>query len=195
MPRSSRAQMETHREAITASASRLFRERGIGGVSISDLMGDAGLTHGGFYGHFGSKDELAASACSEAFLRSSERWRRRVGGKTAGVEAMSALVTPYLSTNSRDKPGTGCPAAALASDVAREPAEAAVRAAFVGGVERLLEVIASVSASDDADLGRQRAMATLSTMVGGLLLARALGRGPMSEEILYAAREGLIQGV
>jgi len=192
MPRASKAQMESHRHDITSAASRLFRERGISSVSIADLMAAAGLTHGGFYGHFDSKDTLAASACEEAFSQSSKRWARRITGKTNPGEALKALVEPYLSVSSRDKPGTGCPAAALVNDVVREPTGAAVRAAYTNGLEKLVQVLASAQLTGVDETDRERALADLSTMVGALLLSRAVRESPISEEILEAARERLI---
>ena len=78
MPRVSRAQAEAHREAITDASARLFKEHGLKAVSVADLMGAAGLTHGGFYGHFESKDALAGAATAHAYGQAVERWRRRV---------------------------------------------------------------------------------------------------------------------
>ena len=82
MPRVSRAQTEANNQAIQDAASRLFRARGIGGVSVAELMAEAGLTHGGFYAHFPSKDALAASACESAFAHADAKWQRRVDAAT-----------------------------------------------------------------------------------------------------------------
>jgi len=90
-----------------------MREHGINGVSVSGLMSAAGLTHGGFYGHFDSKDELAAAACARAFEQALMRWKRRVAGEADAAAALQALVEGYLSKRSRDSPGTSCPASAL----------------------------------------------------------------------------------
>src|SRR5271170_2549103 len=120
MPRVSREQFISNRTAITEASARLLRERGIKGLSVSELMAAAGLTHGGFYGHFASKDALAAEACSLAFEHSAERWKNRVAGNADADSARAALVEGYLTPKSRSSPGTSCPAAALAGDVARE---------------------------------------------------------------------------
>jgi TetR/AcrR family transcriptional repressor of nem operon len=185
MPRVSRQQTEHHRAAIEEASSRLFRERGFG-VSVADVMGDAGLTHGGFYGHFASKDELTAVACAHAFEQSIERWQRRIADKADDVSALQSLVDGYLSTHSRNAPGAGCPAAALANDVAREPDGKPVRAIYVEGIKRLLGVLQATQDEGGAD--PDRALVQLSTMLGALVLARATASDPISSRFLAAAR-------
>jgi TetR/AcrR family transcriptional repressor of nem operon len=188
MPRASREQTESHRQTITNVSARLMRERGIKSVSVADLMGAAGLTHGGFYGHFESKDALAAAACARAFEQSAERWRNRVAGQPNDAHALQALIEGFLSVSSRDNPGTSCPATALASDVAREPMDAPVRAAYLAGIKGLLDILYGLQPGD-AKTGRRQALAQLATMVGALLLARATAGDPLSERFLAAARE------
>jgi TetR/AcrR family transcriptional repressor of nem operon len=144
MPRVSKEQSDANRAAITAASARLFREFGIDGVSVADLMAAAGLTHGGFYGHFASKDVLAAEACGAAFAQSVERWRKRLADEKSPEAGRAALVEGYLSAKSRGSPGTSCPAATMAVDVAREPSVAPVRAAYLGGIEQLVAILASV---------------------------------------------------
>jgi TetR/AcrR family transcriptional repressor of nem operon len=192
MPRSSREQADQNRVAITEASARLFREHGIRGVSVADLMAAAGLTHGGFYGHFASKDALAAEACANAFARSTERWQRRVADAADGAAARQALIEPFLSAKARASPGTSCPTVALAGDVAREPARAPVRAAFTAGVEGLVGVLSALPAGADAADRRATALADLATMVGALLLARATAGQPVSDEFLAAARVRLL---
>lgn len=191
MPRVSREQADSNRIAITDASARLFRERGIGNVSVAELMAAAGLTHGGFYGHFESKDELAGEACRWAFARSVERWKQRVADKSDRTLARAALSDNYLSAQSRSSPGASCPAAAFAGDVARESADAPIRAAYAAGVEDLLKVLASVQETDVPRRDRERALADLATMVGGLMLARATQGNPISDEFLAAARRRL----
>ena len=188
MPRVSRAQSEGNRRAITEASSRLFRERGIGGVSVAELMAAAGLTHGGFYGHFESKDALATEACSQAFEQVVERWKKRIAAQPDREGKLKAVVDGYLSKQNRNRPGAACPTAALASDVARQPADAPVRAAFATGVRELLDILVSVQASGDAAADRQQAMRLLSTMVGAMLLSRATMGDALSDEWLAAAR-------
>jgi TetR/AcrR family transcriptional regulator, transcriptional repressor for nem operon len=189
MPRVSKAQTDDNRRAITEGAARLFRERGIAGVSVAELMGAAGLTHGGFYGHFESKDALAAEACAHAFEQVVGRWKKRIAAQPDRPAQLKAVVDGYLSTQNRNRPGAACPTAALIGDVARQPAEAPVRAAFAAGVQELLDILVSLQASGDAAADRQQAMRQLSTMVGAMLLSRATMGEALSDEWLAAARE------
>jgi TetR/AcrR family transcriptional repressor of nem operon len=194
MPRVSREQTEINQQAITDASARLIREHGINGVSVSDLMGAAGLTHGGFYGHFDSKDALAAAACARAFEQSIRRWRQRVAAAAGPIDALQALVEGYLSLGSRDSPGTTCPTAALVNDVAREPANAPVRAAYVAGVQELVGILSSLQQTGSAECDRRQALQQLATLVGALALARATAGDPISEEIVAAGREMLVTG-
>lgn len=155
-------------------------------------MGAAGLTHGGFYGHFQSKDELAAVACANAFEGSIERWKKRIAEAQDCEAALAALFQGYLTARNRSAPGKSCPLAALAVDVSREDSDKPVRAAFNDGLEQLIELLASVqppSLKNEAQ--RASALAQLSTMVGAMVLARATNGSPLSEELLTAAREHL----
>ena len=194
MPRVSRAQADTHREAITDASARLFKERGLKAVSVADLMGAAGLTHGGFYGHFESKDALAGIAVAHAFEQSAERWRKRAAAQPDAGARRRALVEAYFTPHSVRHVGVGCPTVALASDVAREPADAPIRAAYVEGLEGLVAILAGVeqAGSDAAD--RRAALADHATMVGALLLARATHGTATCDDILAAARERLLPG-
>jgi TetR/AcrR family transcriptional repressor of nem operon len=194
MARVSRELAGEHRVAITEASARLFRERGFREVSVGDLMAAAGLTHGGFYGHFSSKDSLAAEACALAFERSCERWRRRIADAPTPASARTALIDAYVSARSRNNPGASCPAAALAVDVAREGADAPVRTAFTAGIEDLVRILASVERDPDPTAARAQALADLSTMAGALILARATAGHPMADEFLAAARTRLGAG-
>jgi TetR/AcrR family transcriptional regulator, transcriptional repressor for nem operon len=193
LPRASKLQAQSHRRAITNASARLMRERGIDGVSVADLMGAAGLTHGGFYGHFESKEQLAAEACALAFGESVERWKTRIAAQPDRNAALQALTEGYLSTRTRDNPGTSCPTAGLVCDVAREPLHTPVRAAFLTGTQQLVEVLASLQPGGDSESARRRALTQFSTLVGAVLLARATAGSAMSDEILRAAREELAQ--
>jgi TetR/AcrR family transcriptional repressor of nem operon len=135
MGRASRADAARHREEVVAAAARLFRERGLSGVSVPDVMAEAGLTHGGFYRHFDSKDALAAAACEAAFAQQTiDRADdlARYGGDRAAARA--DLIARYFSPEHRDDPGGGCPNAGLVSDAARSPSDSPLRAAFTEGV-------------------------------------------------------------
>jgi TetR/AcrR family transcriptional repressor of nem operon len=191
MPRVSKETADRHRSAIIDASARLFRERGIDGVSVSDLMAEAGLTHGGFYGHFLSKDVLAAEACTRAFQQSSERWKTRISGKRDRSAQLGAIIEGYLSPQSRNSPGTSCATAALVNDISREPAGAPVRDAYANGVKILLDILGSLQPAGNAATNRRRTLAQFSTMVGALVLARATRGDSISDEFLAAARDFL----
>jgi TetR/AcrR family transcriptional repressor of nem operon len=195
MPRVSRAEADHHREAITEASARLFKEHGLKGVSVAELMGAAGLTHGGFYGHFESKDALAGVAVAHAYEQAVQRWQRRIAGKTADA-ARAALVESYLTPQSLKNVGLGCPTVALAGDVAREPAQAPIRVAYLKGLDDLVSILATVEPRVGTDTGngagRRAALADYATMVGALMLARATEGEPLSAQILEAVRERLL---
>lgn len=193
MPRVSRAETESNRVAIKEASARLFKQHGLG-VSVADVMAAAGLTHGGFYGHFASKDELAAVACAHAFHESRERWRKRLAGKSGRDESLAALVDGYLSTRNRANAGTGCPTAGLAVDVAREAPGKPVRKAYVDGLNELVDVLATVQHTGDPERDRQAALAQYATMVGALILARATLGDAISNDIMAAAKQHLLAG-
>ena len=190
MPRVCRAETERNRSAIRQASSRLFREHGLA-ASVSDVMGAAGLTHGGFYGHFGSKDELAAEACAAAFAESVARWRKRIAEAADPAAARSALIEGYLTAQNRAAIGTGCPIAALAIDVARESLGKPVRSAFHAGLARLIEMLAEVEPRP-TDAARTQALTELSTLVGAMVLARATVGTSLSDEFLHAVASSLL---
>ncbi|MFC6567911.1 TetR/AcrR family transcriptional regulator [Actinoplanes utahensis] len=171
MGRVSKEQAAHNRERIVATAARLFRERGIAGVSVADVMAEAGFTHGGFYKHFASKDALVAEAVTDAFAEQTARMRDRAG-----------LMDAYLTTAHRDDPGGGCPTAGFGGDVARAGGGDATRRAYAEGVEGFARRIGT---------GGEEDLAALSTMVGALLLARATEGTDLSGRILESARAAL----
>lgn len=192
MPRVSKEQTDLNRLAIENVSAKLFREKGFNGVSVSDLMAAAGLTHGGFYGHFSSKDELTAVACAKAFDHAVERWKKRVEGAKDEKVALKTIIDNYLSSKNVLDIGTSCPGPALAVDVARESYDKPVRAAYLAGTTELVEVLASLVASNDPTERRKIALAQWSTMVGAMMLARATHDDAIAEEILSAARAQLL---
>jgi TetR/AcrR family transcriptional repressor of nem operon len=193
MPRVSREQTDLNRLAIEEASSRLFREQGIKGVSVADLMAAAGLTHGGFYGHFESKDALAAVACTKAFDQSAGRWEKRLAGKASPAEALTGLFEAYLSQRSCNNPGAGCPIVGLGVDVAREPADKPVHAAYLDGLKRLIELLEASQTTGDAEADRQHTLVQMSTLVGAMVLARATRGDDLSGEILEATRDALVR--
>lgn len=192
MGRVSQAQAAENRRRIVAAAARLFRERGIGEVSVTDVMAEAGLTHGGFYKHFASKEALVAEAVALAFAKQAERGtlggrgtldsdaEQVVRGAEAGLSA--PLIDDYLSVEHRDDPGGGCPTAGFGGDVAKDLGGNAARVAYADGVEGFARAISG---------GGEPDLAALSTMVGALILARATAGTDLSERILAAARDTL----
>jgi TetR/AcrR family transcriptional repressor of nem operon len=188
MPRVSRKQAELNREIIAEAATRLFRERGLHGISVADVMGAAGLTHGGFYGHFESKEALANEACGRAFEQSAQRWRDKIEQSVDKGAALQAIVEPYLSAANRDNPAESCPVAAFAGDMGHEARESALHQTYTQGLETLVKTLTSLMESDSPATNRQTALAQYSLMVGALTLARATRGEALSDEILDAAR-------
>ena len=177
-----------NRERIVAKASELFRVHGFDGVAIGDVMRAAGFTHGGFYNHFVSKEDLAADAVSRAFAQMSA-----VRATTSDLRELLAL---YLSEAARRAPAKSCPAAALAGDVARAPKS--VKTAFADGLE---DMVASVEAAlcgprRATAKDRTRAINLVAKMVGGLALSRALpDSDPLAREVLQAILSGALDDV
>jgi TetR/AcrR family transcriptional repressor of nem operon len=176
--RVSREKAAENREKIVEVASRLFREHGFDGVGVDAIMQEAGLTHGGFYGHFGSKDDLAAEALTNALQRGNEKLSR--------FTDLHGYVSAYLSDRHCADRAEGCGLAALGADVPREGA--GVRRAITAYVAARLDWIAGLF-KGTAAARRRSAIATLSGMVGALTLARAVDDPALSKEILAAARE------
>lgn len=182
MGRVSQQQAEENRRRVVETAARLFREKGTH-LSVADLMKASGLTHGGFYKQFASKDALIDEATTHAFAELAQLHAAGLE-RHAGQcdEARQALIDNYLSVEHRDNPADGCPAAALAADMAREPADSEARRVYVEGVGDFAEALA-----DEEHDGLVR----LSTMIGALVLSRATKGSSLSEEVLVAAREEL----
>jgi TetR/AcrR family transcriptional repressor of nem operon len=191
MPRVSKAQAEANHQAIEDAASRLFRERGLHAVSVADVMAAAGLTHGGFYAHYPSKDALAASACEAAFTFAKEKWRRRIDAAESPSAAREAIAEGYLKSPHCDPTVATCPTATLVTDVARATPEHPIRAAYLEGVRQQIDTLASINGSGDQHTDRAEACVQLATMMGALLLARATHGDPLSDEIVHAARAHL----
>jgi len=175
-----REQAERNRERIIETAARLFRERGFEGIGVADLMGEAGLTHGGFYGHFASKEDLMARACEKAFDESRARWRHRV--EHARGKPLAALAKGYLSAKHRDNPGAGCIVAALGPDAARHGA--GVRRSITGWLRTAFAEISDMVPGRGPAARRRRAIAAYASWVGAIVLARAVDDRALSDEIL-----------
>ena len=195
MPRVTRKEAEQHREDVIEAAARLFRERGIDGTSVPDLMAEAGLTHGAFYGHFSSKEELAAAACERAFAQGralyDEIEHRHGADKDA---ARLEFIRNYTSRLHRDRPDLGCPAPAIGGEIARREFKGSVRAAFVAGVEAMAGRLQSLlSRKPMKSLSREQTLAVLAMLVGAQMLARSTKGHAVSDEVLLAVRKRLLE--
>ncbi|MBI5128220.1 MAG: TetR/AcrR family transcriptional regulator [Rhodopseudomonas palustris] len=180
--------LETHARIVRKASVRL-REKGAHGVGVADLMKDAGLTHGGFYAHFASREQLVIEAFAFAMDRSIERWRR-LAAETPPAERLAVIVTSYLSPTHRDDPGRGCAVPALGAEIARESPK--TRKVFAAKMETMIETIAAEFIDAPPKAARKRAMATLATMMGSLLMARVAGSGELSDTILQAGRDAAL---
>ena len=184
----SREQAALNRDRIIDAAGALFRAKGFGGVGVADIMKAADLTHGGFYGHFASKDDLVAQASKRAMTRAAANWEKIVAN--APDAPFGALLKHYLSERHRDDPGKGCVFAALAVDASRSGK--VVRSAFAEGLEPLLDILADAIPDRSKAARRRKAVAAMAALVGALELARATEGTPLSDEILDAARRELL---
>jgi TetR/AcrR family transcriptional repressor of nem operon len=183
--RVSRKLAEESRARVVAAAARMMRERGIEASSVADMMGAAGMTHGGFYKHFRSKEGLTREAVRFAFDDVVQRFDRRQA--ESGVEAaVRAYVDEYLSARHLAEPGLGCPVAALGADAGRQ--SDALGAEFAAGAEKL---IARIGAGKATPAARARAIRVLTQLVGTVVAARSVGPGQMREEILAACARDL----
>lgn len=181
--RITRQQAEENRDRVLAAASELFRARGFDGVTVADVMKAAGLTHGGFYNHFPSKEALAAEALGSAWAS--------MAAQRARAQNLPQLLRAYLSAAARDTPGKACPAAALGGDVSRQTEP--VKAAFAQGLEEMIRSVAASLPGEPA-CARRRAVALVTRMVGALTLARAAPPGhPLADELLAANLEAALE--
>ena len=184
--RKSREEAAQTRKRIVTAASGEFRKHGIVATGLNDLMSAAGLTHGGFYKHFESKDQLVAEACAEAV-------------KTAILERLGAAASEgagaaaaYLSTGHRDNPATGCPLSAIGSELARSDEQ--TRAAATAGFLKLVEIMAGQFGKLPPATARRRALVAVSTMIGALTMSRIVTDPELSAEILKEAEKNLSDG-
>jgi TetR/AcrR family transcriptional repressor of nem operon len=181
-------QAEHNRRLIVATASRMFRLHGLDNVAVADIMKESGFTHGGFYNHFTSKDELAAEAIASAFDIVASDLSQKIASGTHPQDSLSSFVARYLSPRHRDTESGGCPASALSVDAARSGKP--VQTAFVKGLETYLDLIAAQMGGDEQE-ARQQAIALFSGLVGALMLSRAVRKSDpaLSDELLSSARK------
>ena len=178
--RISKEAMAAHTEQIVAVAAKRFRECGFDGISVADIMKDVGLTHGGFYRHFSSKEELTASAAERAFSEIIEKLQK-VADEAPG-DRLEAAVSFYLSQRHHDHPALGCPLAALGGELGRQPA--AVKNVVTEGENRMVNFLSSIAPGKTKVLRRSQAIVALASMVGAMILARGTGNSGFSKEVL-----------
>ena len=179
---------ETHARIVKKAATRL-REKGAHGIGVADLMKDAGLTHGGFYAHFDSREALVIEAFNYAMDRANERWRK-VTAEVPPEKRLATIVDGYLSAVHRDDPGQGCAVPALGAEIARESPK--TRKAFALKLDQMIDMITDQIQDVPRKTARKQAMATLATMLGTIVMSRIAGNGEMSDEILSAGREAVL---
>jgi TetR/AcrR family transcriptional repressor of nem operon len=176
----SRDEKTRNHDRIVEVAAQAVREGGTAGPGVAEIMKKAGLTHGGFYKHFDSRDDLVAAAVEQAL---DEGERALVGLTEGAADPLGAFVDWYVSAAHRDDPGHGCAVAALGADMPR--AGEAVQSSYRAQVERYLAHLEAMIGGEDA---RRSAIAALAALVGGVLVARAVGDSPLSDEILAGVR-------
>jgi AcrR family transcriptional regulator len=175
-------------ERILDAAARAVRRKGFAAVGVAEVMKEAGLTHGGFYAHFESRDALLAEAVEHAGTQSRERTRERIRSRMqAGASEFRALVEEYLSEEHMEALDMGCPVAALGSEMPRLESE--LRAC---SSRRVLVMVDAVGQALPPKFGRGAALAVTSTLVGALQLARVLGTEGGGCDVLKASRDALI---
>src|SRR5260370_31543005 len=185
MRKSKQETAETRQRILKAAAAK-FRQNGIGATSLSDLMAAAGLTHGGFYRHFDSKDQIVAEACADA----TESAIATFFSNKSPQSGLKARVGKYLSPAHRDDPSAGCPLAALGSEIARcdEKTRGAATQAFL----ELVEIIAAAPGHTRPDVARRRALVAAATMIGALTMSRIVTDSELSAAILRQTERHLI---
>jgi TetR/AcrR family transcriptional regulator, transcriptional repressor for nem operon len=182
------AKAASHDRILDIAAARIRRD-GIGSLAVAELMKEAGLTHGGFYRHFDSREHLVAEAAQRALSQGSE-WTI-AAGQLGGPRGFTALVDGYLSTWHRDHPESGCGVAGVAADAARDGGPA--RASYTRQVQECLAVLAGLTGSPDRQAAEREAVLTLSALVGAISIARAVDDPGLSEQVMASAAAALKQ--
>jgi TetR/AcrR family transcriptional regulator, transcriptional repressor for nem operon len=178
----SREQMAENRRRILDAASRLFRDKGFDAVSVAEVMKAAGLTHGGFYGHFSSKDDLIAQTLAHVLAADS-----------GGGGDLRAYVDAYLAPRHRDNAAGGCPTAGLAAAIRHQ--SPAARSALTEGLRSQLDRIGKALPELDPTDRRRAAIGSWAAMVGAVILARAIDDPALSDEILEETRDWIDAGI
>jgi TetR/AcrR family transcriptional regulator, transcriptional repressor for nem operon len=181
--RRSKADTSETRERIVKTAASEFRRSGIAATGLSELMATVGLTHGGFYRHFDSKEQLAVEACRDALVSMTDGM--------AAKDDLAVVVNNYLSPKHRDCPESGCPLAALGSEFGR--ADEGLRAEAADGYLRMVQVIASRLVDLPPREARTRAMVIASAMIGAVTVSRIVKETPTSDAVLSGMRKSILE--
>lgn len=180
--RVSKTHLAAHHDAILKAAGRLFRARGVDGAGVAEVMREAGLTHGGFYGHYQSKAELAAAACRATLTEGAAHWRRRAArARAEGRDPVAAIAEAYLSESLVNRPEQSCALPSLAAEAARSGPP--LQTALADGTRELLAVLTEETGSEET------ALAILAALVGGMVVARATADPVLAGRALAAARQ------
>jgi TetR/AcrR family transcriptional regulator, transcriptional repressor for nem operon len=181
----SQSEKKSNHERIVRAAAKRLREKGLEAVAIADIMKEVGLTVGGFYKHFESRDDLVI----EALRAATGPWARPVEAVTSDGPPLSfaGLIDDYLSEKHRDRPGSGCLIGALVGDVGRSNKR--IRGLATEQIRSALELITGLLPDTNQESARKKAALTLSALVGALALSRAVSDESLSKEILESARE------
>ena len=180
--------LETHARIVKKASVRL-REKGAHGIGVADLMKEAGLTHGGFYAHFDSREALLIEAFAYAMDRGRENWRK-LAEQAPPEKRLATIVASYLTPLHRDDPGHGCAIPTLGAEIARESSK--TRKAFAAKLEQMIDMLADQIPELPRKAARKQAMAAVGTMMGTIVLARIAGSGEFSDEILGAGRDAVL---
>jgi TetR/AcrR family transcriptional regulator, transcriptional repressor for nem operon len=179
---------ETHARIVKKASVRL-REKGAHGIGVADLMKEAGLTHGGFYAHFDSREALVIEAFGYAMDRAAEHWRN-MAAEIPLEKRLSTIVDSYVSAAHRDDPGRGCAVPTLGAEIARESAK--TRKAFAAKLDQMIDLVADQIPDVPRKTARRLAMGTMATMMGAVVMSRVAGSGELSDEILASGREAAL---
>lgn len=188
MRRAATGRKEATHERIVEAAARAIRRSGYDGTGVADIMKDAGLTHGGFYAHFASREAMLAEAADRAGAEANAA-SARIAADAPPREALQALVRAYLSKAHLDNPDKGCPVAALGSEMPRQAPE--VRRAATRRIKEMIDLVARRSPDWGKPGAHERALVTVSTMVGALVLARAVDEPRLSNAVRSAVLKAL----
>ena len=182
--RTAPSRKEATHERIVGAAARAIRRSGYNGTGVADIMKDAGLTHGGFYAHFASRDAMLAEAADQAGAESVARLKR-IAAAAPPHEALRSLIQAYLSKAHVEDAETGCPVAALGSEMPRQASK--VRRAATRRIKEMIDVVIRHWPDQGEPAAYQHALVTVATMVGALVLARAVDDPKLSEAMRQAA--------